>query len=95
MATTTARKENKTKAHPCHKIRVGTTTASIWSNEGGDNGRTFYNTTIIRSYKNDAEEYVETNSYLDSQLLELSQCALLANSWIVERQAEDRAERRG
>lgn len=95
MTTATARQNSKPKTQPIHKVRVGATTASIWLNEGEENGRPFYNTTIVRVYKNDQEEYVETNSFLDSQLLELAAAAQIAHAWIIQRQAEDRAERRG
>ena len=92
-ATAAARRNSKTNA-PAHKVRVGGTTATVWLNEG-ENGRTFYNTTVVRSYKDDSDEYVETNSYLETQLLELAAAAQIAHAWIVQKQAEDRtAERR-
>ena len=93
MATATEERESKAKA-PSHKIRVGSTVATIWPNES-DNGRTFYSTSVVRVYKNDHDEYVESNSYLESQLLELAKAADLAHSWIIQKHAEERAERRG
>jgi hypothetical protein len=93
MASATATKNGKAKALPAHKVRCGSTVATIWENEG-ENGP-WHNTTVVRSYRvDDSEEYEETNSYLESQLLELSSAAQLAHAWIVSRQAELRAQRR-
>lgn len=90
---TTATKNGKSKAFPVHKVRCGSTVATIWENEG-ENGP-WHNTTVVRSYREkENDEYVETTSYLESQLLELAKAADLAHSWIVDRQAELRAERR-
>ena len=92
MATTTTRKE--TKKSPAAKIRVGTAVCTVWENEG-ENGRAYYSTTCVRVYKNDQDEYVESNSFLDGQLLELAKAADLAHTWVIEQQAKERAERRG
>lgn len=89
----TATKNGKAKTLPVHKIRCGSTTATIWENESEN--RPWYNTTVVRSYRpEDSEEYQETNSYVDNQLLELAAAAQLAYAWIVERQSELRAQRR-
>jgi len=94
MASATSTKNGKAKTLPVHKVRCGSTVATIWENEG-ENGP-WHNTTVIRSYRaDDKDEYEETNSYLESQLLELSAAARLAHAWIVARQAELRAQRRG
>lgn len=94
MASATATKNGKAKTLPVHKIRCGSTTATIWENEG-ENGP-WLNTTVVRSYRpEDSEEYQETNSYVDSQLLELEAVARLAHAWTIERQSELRAQRRG
>lgn len=91
MATGT--KNGKSKTLPVHKIRCGSTVATIWENEG-ENGP-WHNTTVVRTYREkESDDYLETNSYLESQLLELAKTADLAHSWIVERQAQLRAERR-
>ena len=93
MASSSSDQQDRTSNSPVHKIRVAGITATIWENEA-ENGRTFYNTTMIRSYKDATDAYVETNSYLESQLLELSAAAQMAHAWIVQRHAEDRAKRR-
>lgn len=84
----------KTKTLPVHKVRCGSTVATIWENEG-ENGP-WFNTTVVRSYRvTETEEFLETSSYGESQLLELAAAAQLAHAWIVVRQSELRAERRG
>ena len=65
--------------------------ATIWENPG-EKGP-WFNATVVRHYRtNGGEEYEETNSYAESQLLELAAAAQLAHAWIVERQAEIRTE---
>lgn len=93
--TTTSRNGSQAKALPAHKIRVGSTQCTIWRNESDNNGQSYYSTTCVHVYKNEQEEYVESSSFLESQLLELAKAADLAHSWIIERKAEERAERRG
>jgi hypothetical protein len=93
MATATDERETKGKA-PSHKVRVGSTVAAIFPHESKD-GRTFYNTHVVRVYKDEHNQYVDSNSFLETQLLELAKAAELAHTWIVERTAEERAERRG
>jgi hypothetical protein len=94
MPSATATKNGKPKTLPAHKVRCGSTEATIWQNEG-ENGP-WFNTTVVRFYRvEESEEYEETNSYAETQLLELAAAATLAHSWIVARQAELRAERRG
>lgn len=93
MASATAIKNGKAKPLPVHKVRCGSTVATIWENEG-ENGP-WHNTTVLRSYRpEDSEEFQETSSYGESQLLELEAAARLAHAWIVARQAELRAQRR-
>lgn len=92
MASATATKNGKAKTLPVKKVRCGSTVATIWENDG-ENGP-WHNTTVIRSYRaSEDEDYQETNSYLESQLLELAAVANLAHAWIVERQSELRAKR--
>lgn len=87
-ATTTV----KSKPAPAHRIRVHGVTATIWRNES-DNG-VWFNTTVVRSFKNDQDEYQDTNSYGEEQLLVLSKVADMAHSWIIEQQAQERAAQR-
>jgi hypothetical protein len=93
-ASATSTRNGKAKTMPAHKIRCGGTVATIWENDG-ENGP-WHNTTVVRSYRvEETEEFEETNSYSEAQLLELAACAQLSHAWIVGRQAELRAQRRG
>jgi len=68
------------KNKPAHKIRSGTgLTVTIWKNDG-DNGP-FYTVTPTRSYKQ-GEEWKETNSYHQQDLLELAEMLREARAWI-------------
>ena len=91
MATATEPKESPGKA-PVHKTRVGSTVATVWLNESENRGP-FYSVNVVRVYKNENDEYVESDNYLETQLLELSKAADLAHTWIVQRRAEERADR--
>lgn len=88
----TATRNGKPKTQPVHRVRVGTTTATVWENQG-ESGP-WYNTTVSRTYRTEEESYEETNSYGESQLLELSAAANLAHAWIIARHAERRSEAR-
>ena len=90
----TVESETKSKAPPIHKIFVGSTVASIW-HRTTESGQSSYSTTVVRIYKNKVNEYTETNNYFESELLELSKAADMAHSWIIDRQADERAKRRG
>jgi hypothetical protein len=93
MASATATKNGKAKTLPVHKIRCGSTVATIWENEG-EKGP-WHNTTILHSYRDEQSgDFVESSAYSPSQLLELAACAQLSHAWIVGRKAELRAERR-
>ncbi len=91
--TATKRNGNQAKTQPAHKIRVGASQCTIWRNESED-GQVYYTTTCVHVYKNEQQEWVESSSFLESQLLELAKAADMAHSWIIERRAEVRAELR-
>jgi hypothetical protein len=79
------------KNKPAHKIRSGTgLTVTIWKNDG-DNGP-IYTVTATRSYKQ-GEEWKETNSYHQHDLLELAEMFREARTWIraqaIARAADD------
>jgi hypothetical protein len=93
MATASDERESAAKA-PCHKIHVGSIVATIWEQVSKD-GRTFYSTKVVRVYKNEHDQYVDSNNFLETQLLELGKAAELVHTWIIDRHAEERAERRG
>ena len=74
---------------PVANIRVGSVQASIWRNQN-DNGP-FYSTTLKRSYKDKDGSWKDTDSYGPTDLLELAKAADLANTRIIELQAQSRA----
>jgi hypothetical protein len=94
MSNTASSRRKDSKAAPAHKVRVGSAVATVWPNESENGGGPWYNTTLVRVYKNDKDEYVESTSYAENQLLELIAAAQMAHQWIVERHAKDRAEER-
>jgi len=61
---------------PAHKIKLGLTTATIWNNDGS------YSVDLTRSYKNDQNEWKNTSSFFQSDLLNLAKCAERAEIWI-------------
>lgn len=76
------------KPAPVAKVSVGLQTASIWKNEG--EGRTFYNVTFDRRYRDGKGEWKSTSSYGRDDLLSHAKLADLAHTKILELQtAED------
>jgi len=82
MALSTPKKneQGEAKKGPAEKIRVGSTTASIWENT--KDGKTFYNVSFERRYKQ-GEEWKSSDSYGPGDLLELAKAADLAHSRII------------
>jgi hypothetical protein len=74
---------------PAHKIRSGTLTVTIWTNDS-DKGA-WYSVTPSRSYKKD-DKWSESDSFGQDDLLRLAKLLDEADSWIeraeqVERKA--------
>ena len=61
---------------PAHKIKLGLVVATIWDNDGS------YSVDISRSYKNDQNEWKNTSSLFQSDLLNVAKCAERAEIWI-------------
>ena len=61
---------------PAHKIKLGLVSATIWDNDGS------YSVDISRSYKNDQNEWKNTSSLFQSDLLNVAKCAERAEIWI-------------
>jgi len=61
---------------PVHKIKLGLVTATIWDNDGS------YSVDISRSYKSDQNEWKNTSSLFQSDLLNVAKCAERAEIWI-------------
>ncbi len=72
---------------PVHRIRLSTISAAIFKNETNE-GKTFYNATVDRSYK-DGEQWKHTGSFSRDDLLNVSKVADLANSWIHQKEQSE------
>jgi len=48
---------------PAQTFKAGLITATIWKNEAKESEKSFYTTTIVRSYKKEGEGWKETNSF--------------------------------
>jgi hypothetical protein len=82
-------KKNPEKAkQPVHKFRGGGIELSIWENQG-DKGL-FYSVTHRRSYKQ-GDEWKESDSYGEDDLLRLGKLIDEADSWIVAHRRQQRA----
>lgn len=75
---------------PAHKLRAGGIEVSIWKNEGA-NG-VWYSITLRRSYKQD-EEWKESDSYAEDDLLRLAKLIDEADSWIAAQRQQQRAQK--
>jgi hypothetical protein len=71
---------------PVKKFRIGAVSATIWKNEA--EGRSFYNTTIVRSYRDrDTEEWKESSSFSHDDLLNVAKVADRAEAFIAKLQS--------
>ena len=68
--------ETKHMSQPAHKIKIGRIAATIWNNDG------FYSVDVTRAYKDNYDEWKSTNSFSQSDLLNLAKCAERAETWI-------------
>jgi len=76
--------ENK----PVHTVRIGTTRASVWKNEGKKG--TWFNVSVTRSYL-DGNDWKETSQFRPDDLLVLAKVADLAHTWCVENRDAEQA----
>jgi hypothetical protein len=72
-----------TSNKPVQNLRLGALQAAVWANQ--HEGRTYYNVTFTRSYK-DGDEWKESDSFGRDDLLALSKLADQAHTWIHEHQ---------
>jgi hypothetical protein len=75
------------KAKPAHKIRHRNITVTIWKNSG-DKGA-WYSATPSRTYKQN-EEWKESDSFGEDDLLLLAQLLTEAHGWIRSAEQADR-----
>lgn len=74
---------------PVATIRIGLQTATIWENV--TDGKTFYNVTFDRRYRDDAENWHSSKSYGLRDLLVLAKLADMAHTKIIEETSGDDA----
>ena len=66
---------------PAHSIRYGNVKATIWPNESEDNG-TFYSVTLTRSWRDEKQEWHDSQSFNFKDLPHLAKAVNDAHSWI-------------
>ena len=74
--------------HPVHEIRHRNIRATIWKNETPKGP--MYNVTVSRSYRDDAGEWHNTNSFGFSDLMNLAKALYDAHSAIATAVARER-----
>ena len=78
------------KNMPVHTVRIGGIKVAVWKNST-QNGP-MYNTTLIRTYKNQQGEWAESSSLSRDDLLTAAKALDLAHTFIVETEAAARAQ---
>ena len=73
------------KQKPVHEIRLGSIKAVLWRNE--TQAGTRYNVTVSRLYKDDEDQWKETQSFGRDDLLLLAKVVDQAHSWIFNQSA--------
>ncbi len=77
------------KKRPIDTLRDGSIKAVIWKNQSEKGS--FYSVDIIRTYKDDAGNYHDTNSFSGTQLLRAARLAEIAYTEIGIYRAKDKA----
>lgn len=88
--TATAVPSGAAKNVPVHTVRVGSVKVAVWKNST-TNGP-MYNSTLVRSYKNQQGEWSESQSLSRDDLLVAAKALDLAHTYIVEAEASTRAQ---
>jgi hypothetical protein len=82
------------KKEPANTIKIGRIKAKIWENRDKRNGGTWFNTEIVRIYKED-DKWQESTQFGVNDLPLVTKAADLAFAWIYDqRKASDREEDR-
>jgi hypothetical protein len=68
---------------PAHKVRIGLITATIWLNDDK-----FYNVVLSRSYKDNNDEWAETEQLSHHDLLNAARVLERSEAWIAEQSAK-------
>ncbi len=78
------------KVMPAHTVRIGGVKVAVWKNST-QNGP-MYNSTLVRSYKNQQGEWAESQSLSRDDLLVAAKALDLAHTYIVDAEASARAQ---
>jgi hypothetical protein len=70
----------ETSKEPAYKKRFGNIHVAVWPNQK-ENGEVWYNTSIIRKYR-EGNEWKDATTYSRDELLLVAKAADVANSWI-------------
>lgn len=81
------RGRSEPKAQPAHRVKIGYVEATVWRNEG-DTG-VWFNITVRRSWKNDNDEWQESNSYGTRESCQLVQAVQMACTWAVQAEMDE------
>ncbi len=87
MPKTTVKKDSDNR--PVHEIRHRNIRATIWKNDTAKGP--MYNVTVSRSYRDDAGEWHDSNSFAFGDLMNLAKALMDAHSAIANVIARDRA----
>jgi hypothetical protein len=78
------------KQKPVQSFRLGSVKAAVWANKT-DEGKTFFNVTFARGYKDEKGEWHDSDSFGRDDLPLLAKVADQAHTWIFAEQAKSRA----
>jgi hypothetical protein len=90
MAKTKTEQPSSRPNRPVHEIRHRSVRATIWKNPT-QNG-VMYNVTVSRSYKDDNNEWHDTNSFPFQDLMNLAKALSDAHTFIAKLEAEAREQ---
>ena len=76
---------------PVQTFRLGRTKAAVWENEA-DNGQKFFGVTFSRGYRDEAENWHDTDSFGRDDLPLVAKLADRAHTFIFERLAALKAD---
>ena len=88
----TASSTKNTKV-PVKTIRLGRIKAAVWENEADQ--KKFYNVTFARTYRDEQQNYHDSDSFGRDDLLLVAKLANEAHTFIFERLAGAKAEDQG
>lgn len=80
------RERESEKVRPVHEVRLGRIRAAIWENRTENGPR--HNVTLSRLYKDEQDDWRDSDSFGRDDLLVLAKVADLAHTWICDQSAQ-------